>query len=106
MRVVLEILDGEIPAISPKRFLKKLLGFRMASYDTLDNITLSSKTTYNLTKGNFAFEPISANNIICSINGVVQSGNFSINGSLITFFDVTFSSADKMDYILHVRTVR
>ena len=77
----------------------------MASYDTLDNITLSnSKTTYNLTKGDFAFEPVSANNIICSINGKVQSGNFSITGSTITFTGVSFSSSDKMDYILHIRT--
>ena len=78
----------------------------MGSYEALDNITLSSsKTTYNLTKGNFAFEPISANNIICSINGVVQNGNFSVIGSTITFTDISFSSLDKMDYILHVRTV-
>ena len=77
----------------------------MASYDTLDNIILSSsKTTYNITKGNFAFEPISANNIICSINGKVQSGNFSVLGSTITFTDVSFSSSDEMDYILHIRT--
>ena len=79
----------------------------MASYDTLDNITLSSsKTTYNLKKEGFAFEPISANNIICSINGKVQSGNFSVIGSKIAFTDASFSSSDKMDYILHVRTVR
>ena len=78
----------------------------MPSYDTLDNITLSSsKTTYNLTKGNFAFEPMSANNIICSINGKVQNGNFSVIGSTIAFTDTTFSSSDKMDYILHIRTV-
>ena len=77
----------------------------MASYDTLDNITLSSsKTTYNLTKGDFAFEPLSANNIICSINGKVQNGNFSVIGSTIAFTDATFSSSDKMDYILHIRT--
>ena len=79
----------------------------MGSYDALDDITLSSsKTTYNLTKGNFAFEPISADNIICSINGVVQNGNFSVVGSTITFSDTSFSSSDKMDYILHLRTVR
>ncbi len=79
----------------------------MGSYEALDDITLSSsKTTYNLTKGNFAFEPISADNIICSINGVVQNGNFSVVGSTITFTDTSFSSSDKMDYILHVRTVR
>ena len=79
----------------------------MGSYDAIDDITLSSsKTTYNLTKGNFAFEPISADNIICSINGVVQNGNFSVVGSTITFTDTSFSSSDKMDYILHLRTVR
>ena len=79
----------------------------MGSYDALDDITLSSsKTTYNLTKGNFAFEPISTDNIICSINGVVQNGNFSVVGSTITFTDTSFSSSDKMDYILHLRTVR
>ena len=78
----------------------------MPSCDTLDNITLSSsKTTYNLTKGDFAFEPMSANNIICSINGKVQNGNFSVIGSTIAFTDTTFSSSDKMDYILHIRTV-
>ena len=79
----------------------------MGSYDALDDITLSSsKTTYNLTKGNFPFEPISADNIICSINGVVQNGNFSVIGSTIAFPEATFSSSDKMDYILHLRTVR
>ena len=78
----------------------------MGSYEALDDITLSSsKTTYNLTKGNLAFEPISADNIICAINGVVQNGNFSVVGSTITFADISFSSSDKMDYILHLRTV-
>ena len=77
----------------------------MASYDTLDNINLSSsKTTYNLTKGDVAFEPRSANNIICSINGKVQNGNFEVIRSTITFPEATFSSSDKMDYILHIRT--
>ena len=78
----------------------------MGSYEALDDITLSSsKTTYNLTKGSFAFEPMSANNIICSINGKVQSGNFEVIGSTITFPEATFTSSDKMDYILHIRTV-
>ena len=78
----------------------------MATYDTLDNITLSSsKTTYTITKGKVVFEPISANNIICAINGKVQSGNFSVIGSKIIFPEAAFSSSDKMDYILHLRTV-
>ena len=79
----------------------------MGSYEALDNITLSSsKTTYTITKGKVVFEPISADNIICAINGVVQNGNFSVVGSTITFTDTSFSSSDKMDYILHLRTVR
>ena len=79
----------------------------MGSYEALDNITLSSsQTTYTITKGKVVFEPISADNIICAINGVVQNGNFSVIGSTITFADTSFSSSDKMDYILHLRTVR
>ena len=78
----------------------------MGSYEALDNITLSSsKTTYTITKGKVVFEPISANNIICAINGKVQNGNFSVIGNTIAFTDTTFSSSDKMDYILHLRTV-
>ena len=78
----------------------------MASYDTLDNITFSSsKTTYTITKGKVVFEPISADNIICAINGKVQSGNFEVIGSKIIFPEAAFSSSDKMDYILHLRTV-
>jgi len=78
----------------------------MGSYEALDNITLSSsKTTYTITKGKVVFEPISADNIICAINGVVQNGNFSVIGSKIIFPEAAFSSSDKMDYILHLRTV-
>jgi len=49
---------------------------------------------------------ISADNIICSINGKVQKGNFEVIGSKIIFPEAAFSSSDKMDYILHLRTVR
>ena len=70
--------------------------------DKLDNITLSSATTYNITKGGTAFVPLSANNVICSINGVVQFGNFTVSGSQITFTGATLSSSDVMDWILHI----
>ena len=47
--------------------------------DKLDNITLSSATTYNITKGGTAFTPLSANNnVFVRINGVVQFGNFTV----------------------------
>jgi len=70
--------------------------------DKLDNITLSSATTYNLTKGGSAFTPLSANNIICSINGVVQFGNFTVANDQITFTGATLTSSDVMDWILHI----
>ena len=44
----------------------------------------------------------SANNVICSINGVVQFGNFTVSGSQITFTGATLTSSDVMDWILHI----
>ena len=73
--------------------------------DKLDNITLSSATTYNLTKGGSAFTPLSANNIICSINGVVQFGNFTVATDQITYTCATLTSSDVMDWILHIGSV-
>ena len=71
--------------------------------DKLDTITLSTSTnTYNLTKGGNAFTPLSPFNIICSINGVVQYGNFTTSTSSITFTGVTFAATDTMDWILHI----
>ena len=71
--------------------------------DKLDTITLSTSTnTYNLTKGGNAFTPLSAFNIICSINGVVQYGNFTVSNATITFTGVTFNATDTMDWILHI----
>ena len=45
---------------------------------------------------------LSANNIICSINGVVQFGNFTVANSQITFTGATLTSSDVMDWILHI----
>ena len=58
IRAVLDILARETSCISLKMPLRRNLYelAPVASYDTLDNITLSSsKTTYNLTKGEFCF---------------------------------------------------
>ena len=74
----------------------------LQTIDKLDNITLSSSTTYNLTKGGVAFTPISASNIICSINGVVQYGNFTTSNATITFTGASLTSSDVMDFIFHI----
>jgi len=77
---------------------------RIQTVEKLDNITFSGGATYNLTKGSSAFTPIGADHIICSINGVVQFGNFTVSGSTITFTGATLTSSDTMDFIFQIGT--
>ena len=61
---------------------------RFSIVEKLDVITPATATgagPYNLTKGSVAFVPASADTIVVSINGVSQYGNFTVNGSTITF---------------------
>ena len=74
----------------------------LQSIDKLDNITFNGGSTYNLTKGSTAFTPIAAEHVLCSINGVVQYGNFTVSGSQITFTGATLTASDTMDFILHI----
>jgi len=72
----------------------------------LDAITPSTSTgagPYNLTKNSSAFVPSSAEALVVSINGVVQYGNFSVNGSTITFTG-SLADADTCDFIYHMGT--
>jgi len=75
----------------------------ISNVEKLDNITFNGGTTYALTKSSAAFTPAGANNILISIDGVVQQGNFSISGSNIVF---TFSptSSNTCDFIMHYGT--
>lgn len=77
---------------------------RIQTVEKLDNITFNGGATYNLTKGSTAFTPIGADHIICSINGVVQFGNFTVSGSQITFTGATLTSSDTMDFIFQIGT--
>ena len=77
---------------------------RIQTVEKLDNITFNGGATYNLTKGSAAFTPIGADHIICSINGVVQFGNFTVSGSTITFTGATLTSSDTMDFIFQIGT--
>ena len=74
----------------------------LQSIDKLDNITFNGGSTYNLTKGSTAFTPIAAEHVLCSINGVVQYGNFTVSGSQITFTGATLTASDTMDFILNI----
>tara|TARA_R100000231_G_scaffold7754_1_gene10635 strand:+ start:362 stop:1375 length:1014 start_codon:yes stop_codon:yes gene_type:complete len=75
----------------------------ISNVEKLDNITFNGGTTYALTKSSAAFTPAGSNNILISIDGVVQQGNFSISGSNIVF---TFSptSSNTCDFIMHYGT--
>ena len=79
---------------------------RFSNVEKLDTITPSTATgagPYNLTKGSVAFTPSSADTMVVSIDGVIQYGNFSVNGSTITF-DAALSDANTCDFIYHMGT--
>ena len=65
-----------------------------------DAITTSATATYNLLVGGVAVNP-NQNQVICSLNGVVQSSgdSFTIASSQITFAS-TLASSDVIDFIL------
>jgi hypothetical protein len=72
----------------------------------LDAITPSTATgagPYNLTKDSVAFVPASAEQMIISINGVIQYGNFTVSGSTVTF-DAALTDSDVCDFIYQMGT--
>jgi hypothetical protein len=72
----------------------------ISNVEVLDNITFDGSSSYTLQKSSTNFVPSSANNLLISISGVVQQGNFSVSGSTITF-DTVVSGSDTCDWILH-----
>ena len=79
---------------------------RFSNVEKLDAITPATATgagPYNLTKGSVAFTPSSADTMVISINGVVQYGNFTTNGSTVTF-SAALADADVCDFIYHMGT--
>ena len=69
----------------------------------LDNITFNGGTTYALTKDSSAFTPISSNAILISVSGVIQQGNFSVDGTNIVF-NTAVASSESCDFIMHYGT--
>ena len=72
----------------------------ISNVEVLDNLTFDGSSSYTLQKSSVNFVPSSANNLLISISGVVQQGNFSVSGSTITF-DTVVSGSDTCDWILH-----
>ena len=53
---------------------------------TLDNLSFNgSDATFNLTQNSVAFVPVSADALQIQIDGIIQSGNFSVSSSTVTF---------------------
>ena len=67
----------------------------------LDDITTSATATYNLQLNSGAFSPASANQLLVSLNGVIQKpgSSFTISGSQITFSSA-LTSSDSIDFII------
>ena len=69
----------------------------------LDNLSFNGGTTYALTKNSSAFTPISSNAILISVSGVIQQGNFSVDGTNIVF-NSAVASSETCDFIMHYGT--
>ena len=75
----------------------------ISNVEVLDNITFSGASSYTLQKGSANYVPISAANILVSIDGVVQANNFSVNGSTIDF-GVAIANTSTCNFVLHFGT--
>ena len=75
----------------------------ISNVEKLDNITFNGGTTYALTKSSAAFTPVGANNLLVSIDGVIQQGNFSVSTTNIVF-DWSPTSSNTCNFILHYGT--
>ena len=75
----------------------------ISNVEKLDNITFDGSTSYALTKSSAAFTPAGKNNILISVSGVVQQGNFSVSGSNIVF-DSAVAGTESCDFIMHYGT--
>jgi len=73
----------------------------ISNVEKLDNITFDGSATYALEKSSVAYTPSGANNILISIDGVVQMGNFSVSTTNIVF-DWSPTSSNTCDWILHI----
>jgi hypothetical protein len=71
------------------------------AFHKLDAITTSATATYNLQLNSSAYSPASANHLLVSLNGVIQSpgSSFTISGSQITFSSA-LTSSDSIDFIM------
>jgi len=73
----------------------------VGGYSVLDALTASATASYTLQKDSTNFAPSSANQLLVSLNGVIQKpgSSFTVSGSTLTFSSA-LSSSDSIDFIL------
>ena len=73
----------------------------VGGYSVLDALTASATASYTLQKNSANFNPSSANNLLVSLNGVIQKpgSSFTVSGSTLTFSSA-LTSSDSIDFII------
>ena len=74
---------------------------KLSNIEVLDAITFDGSSSYTLQKNSVNFTPSSANNVLVSIDGVVQANNFTVSGSTIDF-GVAVPATSTCDWIYHI----
>ena len=70
-------------------------------FHKLDSLTASATDTYALTLGSAAYYPESANQLLVSLNGVIQApqDSFTVSGSNLVF-DSALTASDSIDFVV------
>ena len=70
-------------------------------FHKLDSLTASATDTYALTLGSAAYYPESANQLLVSLNGVIQApqDSFTVSGSNLVF-DTALTASDSIDFVV------
>ena len=73
----------------------------VGGYSVLDALTASATASYTLQKNSANFVPSSENNLLVSLNGVIQKAgsSFTVSGSTLTFSSA-LETSDSIDFIL------
>ena len=73
----------------------------VGGYSVLDALTASATASYTLQKDSANFVPNTANQLLVSLNGVIQKpgSSFTISGSTLTFSSA-LDASDSIDFIL------
>ena len=73
----------------------------VGGYSVLDALTASATASYTLQLNSVNFSPSSANQLLVSLNGVIQKPgtSFTVSGSTLTFSSA-LTSSDSIDFII------